>query len=404
MAKPAAGPLPVSLQGAADDPVMRSPSGSPFLAHHFDHMDQQAGAARFGMWLFLVTEVLLFSGLFCLYAVYRHNHPDLFRYGAQFLDTGWGALNTTVLLFSSLTMALAVRAAQTSDKRGLVVYLFLTIFCGVDFLGVKWIEYRHKFHEHLVGGRLFYERPQATPDGDIVASVAAGAALVTPSAPVVPDAEKGRKLFLGTCAACHGQDGMGAAIKGKSIVTSKFVAERDDAALVAYIKKGRAADDPLNTTGLTMLPRGGNPALKDPDLQHIVAFIRMLQKRGGGAGDGGPEKRSNAASTTEITTIAPPSVPPDPQPAEATPLPTASTGGSDVPPNAHMFFGIYFLMTGLHGLHVLAGMCVLIWLLRRAIKGHFDAGYFAPVEMGGLYWHLVDLIWIYLFPLLYLIH
>lgn len=76
----------------------------------------------------------------------------------------------------------------------------------------------------------------------------------------------------------------------------------------------------------------------------------------------------------------------------------------DRPSNVQIFFGVYFTMTGLHALHVLAGMAVIVWLLIRSIKGRFHAEYFTPVDLGGLYWHLVDLIWIYLFPLLYLIH
>jgi heme/copper-type cytochrome/quinol oxidase subunit 3 len=74
------------------------------------------------------------------------------------------------------------------------------------------------------------------------------------------------------------------------------------------------------------------------------------------------------------------------------------------PPHTSMFFSIYFAMTGLHGLHVLMGIFVYIWLLIRATKGHFGPSYFGPVDYAALYWHLVDLIWIFLFPLLYLIH
>jgi cytochrome c oxidase subunit 3 len=73
------------------------------------------------------------------------------------------------------------------------------------------------------------------------------------------------------------------------------------------------------------------------------------------------------------------------------------------PKNAHHFFAVYFLMTGLHAVHVLAGMVVIIWLIARSLRGDFGAGYFGPVDLGGLYWHLVDLIWIFLFPLLYLV-
>ena len=73
------------------------------------------------------------------------------------------------------------------------------------------------------------------------------------------------------------------------------------------------------------------------------------------------------------------------------------------PPNAHRFFGIYFLMTGLHGIHVVAGMLVIGWLMIGAALGRYDGAYYTPVDLGGLFWHLVDLIWIFLFPLFYLI-
>src|SRR5204863_9642287 len=72
-------------------------------------------------------------------------------------------------------------------------------------------------------------------------------------------------------------------------------------------------------------------------------------------------------------------------------------------PGANMFYAVYFLATGLHAFHVIVGMAVLIWVLRRTIRGDFDKDYYIPVELGGLYWHLVDLVWIFLFPLLYLI-
>ena len=76
--------------------------------------------------------------------------------------------------------------------------------------------------------------------------------------------------------------------------------------------------------------------------------------------------------------------------------------GSEVP-NQFIFFSFYFMMTGLHGIHILLGMVVIGWVLRRAIRGDFDSTYYTPVDLVALYWHLVDLIWIYLFPLLYLI-
>ncbi len=92
------------------------------------------------------------------------------------------------------------------------------------------------------------------------------------------DAAKGRQFFASTCATCHGPHGEGIPGLGKSVMTSDFVATHTDAELVAFIRSGRNVDDPLNTTGVAMPPKGGNPALTDADLTDIVAYIRSLQR------------------------------------------------------------------------------------------------------------------------------
>ncbi len=101
--------------------------GNKHLQHHFESMEQQYESGKLGMWLFLVTEILLFGGLFCAYAVYRHNNPEVFAYAHQFLDKGLGGFNTIVLIVSSLTMAVAVRAAQLGQQKALVTALSLTL-------------------------------------------------------------------------------------------------------------------------------------------------------------------------------------------------------------------------------------------------------------------------------------
>ncbi len=100
---------------------------SAFLADHFQTPEQQFAAGKLGMWIFLLTEILLFGGLFCAYAVYRANHPEIFVYAHQFLDKNLGAINTAVLILSSLTMAWGVRCAQRDRQRGLVVCLLVTL-------------------------------------------------------------------------------------------------------------------------------------------------------------------------------------------------------------------------------------------------------------------------------------
>src|SRR6266581_7700360 len=121
----------------------------PHLAHHFDTPEQQFASGKLGMWVFLATEILMFGGLFCAYSVYRHNLPEVFEYAHQYLDKSMGAINTIVLITSSLTMAWGVRLAQLGKMRGLVICLILTILGGYIFMGIKSIEYKTKWHHHL---------------------------------------------------------------------------------------------------------------------------------------------------------------------------------------------------------------------------------------------------------------
>lgn len=208
--------------------------GTLHVQHHFDTAEQQYGASKLGLWLFLVTEILLFGGLFVTYIIYRGLYPDMFHEAHRHLNRVLGSVNTIVLISSSFTMAMAVRSTQRSDTNRANQFLLATFFFALLFLVIKYFEYTHKFHEGLLPGVHF-----------------------------------------------------------------------------------------MNT-----------------EIHH---------------------------------------------------------------PKAALFFSLYFMMTGLHGVHVLVGMSLIAWVLWRSNKGHFDAHYSTPVEMTGLYWHLVDLIWIYLFPLLYLI-
>ena len=294
-----------------------------FLAHHWDTPRQQFEAGKLGMWLFLATEVLLFGGLFVGYAVWRSNHPDMFRYGSQFLDTRMGAINTAVLIVSSLTMAGAVTAAQRSKRGLLVILLTLTLAGAATFMVIKYFEYTHKFHEGWYPGMRFYEKPgehshswsdMPTPE---TVHVAVTATEVPAALPALPPAEP-----------------------------------------------STVAPAAVGPTGLDVT------ILEETEFDHGDGdhIIHPLQ---------------------------------DPQ----------------RPDNAHMFFNIYFMMTGLHGIHVIAGGFMLIWLLLGTLlpvgspirgvlflhRAPFNAEYFTPVDLGGLYWHIVDLIWIFLFPLFYLI-
>jgi cytochrome c oxidase subunit 3 len=239
----------------------------PALVHHFDHMEQQREASTFGMWIFLLTEIMMFGGLFTAYLIYRIKYYPAFVAGSSSINVSWGFANTLVLIGSSFTMAMTVWSAQTGKRRGQVGFLIATMILGAAFLGVKAKEYYEKYNECHIPGHV--------------------------------------------------------------------------------IGKGFNA-------------WGGCDA-KDSELGNIAEEIR---------------KR-------------------DPKQTEASAVQTAR--------QSEIFFSFYFLMTGLHALHMVIGLVLLTWLLSRAARGQFGPDYYTPIELGGLYWHFVDIVWIFLFPLLYLI-
>jgi cytochrome c oxidase subunit 3 len=207
---------------------------SPSLAHQFENLEQQQEASMLGMWVFLTTEILFFGGLFATYCVYRNWYPDAFTAASHELIVWAGTTNTAVLITSSLTMALAVRAAQTGERRLLMGLLAATMALGCVFLGIKAFEYSSEYIAHHVPGSGF-----------------------------------------------------------------QFEAE----------------------------------------------YSR----------------------------------------------------------HAQLFFSLYFIMTGLHAIHMIVGLAILCVMLSWSYRGIITAEYYNPIEVSGLYWHFVDIVWIFLFPLLYLI-
>jgi cytochrome c oxidase subunit 3 len=205
------------------------------LREQFDTEAQQKDASTLGMWIFLITEVMFFGGMFLAYTVYRSWYPDVFAIASSSLNVYIGAANTVVLLCSSFTMVMAVRAAQLGQRNAIIIFLILTLILGTAFLAVKAYEWNEKFVEHHVPGASF----------------------------------------------------------------------------------------------------------------HFEGIARQ-----------GP---------------------------------------------AQIFFSLYFAMTGLHAMHMVIGAGLLVFLIFEARKGKFTASYMTPVDLVGLYWHFVDIIWIFLFPLLYLI-
>ena len=212
------------------------------LAHQFEDIDQQHETGTLGIWVFLVTEIMFFGGLFAGYTIYRSLYPEAFSAMSRVLNVRLGAINTTILLTSSFTMAMAVRSAQIGKRSALTLFLLLTMALGTAFLCVKAVEYHEDYVEHIIPG-------------------------------------------------------------------------------VDYAPQGET-------------------------LQHLLP---------GGLG------------------------------------------------HAEMFMCFYFMMTLVHAVHMIIGLGLLAVLLFRARGGTFTPEYFSPVEVTGLYWHFVDIVWIFLFPLLYLV-
>jgi len=289
--------------------------------HHFENADQQYQSAKLGMWLFLATEILFFGGLFVAYSVYRSNHPEVFIFGHHFLDKSLGALNTVILICSSLTAAWAVRAAQLKQIRMLKLMLVLTILFAFGFLGVKAVEYNSKWKHGLLWARQYHPHIDHEEPAEV---------LITQE-----DFETGT-------------------VEGV-VEEETVLQEVGDGVLAetvtAVVEEAPAAAPAAETDRSKIAPAAEGPA-----------------------GLAAPAAEESSESVIEAE-----------------------------PANAQTFFSIYFLMTGLHGIHVLGGIGAFIWLYFGARRGDFSTGHFTRVDMVALYWHVVDLIWIYLFLLLYLI-
>jgi len=393
------------------------------LGHHFETPSQQLAAAKLGMWTFLATEILMFGGLFCAYAVYRRGHPEMFAAGSQFLNTKLGAINTSVLLLSSFTMAWAVRATQLDRRWTTVMLLSLTLLGAAGFMGVKYVEYKEKWEHGLAVGKFFH--PDEAFFAAHFAKTRASEAPTSPhdEGPPVANLERGKAVYLGTCASCHGPTGAGLPKQGANLRDSTFVAHRDDQGLTSFLKVGRQAWDQDSTLKLTMPARGGNPMLTDEDLWQAAAYVRELQRQADAAPANQEQSPADAtaqngqsAGVSGMQEAGLLSIGSTIPPAAAGPMglspdylllrdrQVAQVKTPPQPAELRLFFAIYFALTGLHGVHVIVGMGLIAWLIVRAARGQFGSRYYTPVELGGLYWHLVDLIWIFLFPLLYLIH
>jgi cytochrome c oxidase subunit 3 len=271
---------------------------NPAHQHQFDTMEQQYEASTLGMWVFLIQEIMFFGGMFVAYLVYRWKFADTWGLASSTLNVILGAINTAVLIGSSLTMALAVNFAQLGRKVALIACILATMGLGFVFLGIKAVEYHDKYVEHHVPGADFCFEA-ATPGG------------------------------------CP--------------------AEAEE--------KARKGEHPNPAAGETAIPE---------------SVVRAGTTQG--------EPGTHYEGRQGIGPI----------PAQG--LRERSKAG------AELYFSMYFLMTGMHALHMIVGIGIMVWLLRRAMRGEFNSSYYTPIENFGLYWHFVDIVWIYLFPLFYLIN
>jgi cytochrome c oxidase subunit 3 len=328
-----------------------------FIAHHFDTPEQQFDSGKLGVWLFLVTEVLFFSGLFVAYTLYRNHHPEIFEQAHVYLDKTLGGINTVVLLFSSLTMALGVRAAQLGRNKTCSIYVLITMVCAAIFLGVKAVEYSHKWDMGIFPRKAFHLTGEhASPSTAIGQALHISDYLVYLS--IIP-AVLGGLFVVGA--------GLGLANKKPNLANM----------CVALA---------ITVGGYFLGAVGGQiyQKLAEGD-QHSESHDHGHKNSAVDAGlDWNHPVVLHAATS-------------------------ASSAGDEVKSKKKLdrdvgiFFSIYYCMTGLHAIHILAGIGFLGWIYWRSILGHWRHDYFGPVDYVGLYWHLVDLIWIYLFPLLYLI-
>ncbi|MEM8669894.1 MAG: cytochrome c oxidase subunit 3 [Planctomycetota bacterium] len=409
----------------------------PFLAHHFDTPEQQFDSGKLGIWLFLVTEILFFSGMFCAYAIFRMLRPDVFEGCSQFLNTKLGAINTGVLLFSSLTMAWAVRCSQIEQHKGLVAMLATTLSCAMMFLGVKAIEYSHKFGMGLLpAGLYFYNPDNPHPEGqpNYLLYICAPFALIAIGVIIwlVMSIINGNKFHTAiakpltvVCLSFFIGIGLGMLLESEG---AESHAEHHGA--VGHHDEDHAADgDHAHGDEHAAAEgdhdaehgdehEGENPSEADsPEASAVPAEIAATEPEGTvEAGTTESETgllerlatdetnsgvRSELEARQRQAEVAGSAVVTD---ADQVSGAIASVEGEVLTQRqAGVFFSIYYCMTGIHAIHILAGIGVLVWLLVRAVRQDFNPQYFGPVDYVGLYWHLVDLIWIYLFPLLYLI-
>ena len=397
--------------------------GSRVIQHHYDDAKHQFDSGKLAIWLFLAQEVLFFSALFVAYILYRVHHGEIYSYAHKWLDVKYGAINTAVLIFSSLTAAWAVRAAQKQQRLLLCGCLATTILCALTFLGIKYIEYSHKVHEHILFGRYF--DPCVSPGG--VELLTRNNECPGTKGTVEWDYAGGKPKQGCFDADKIDQDPHQEGIQADCTVTEVKLA--GDKEVGSRPITNRCPEESFEEGAKKEEPKFPcwRPAYQPAVCERVDTASaqrnesKLIPQVGILVEYGDSEERTGIKIKAECKP------PPPPAPVgdifeehheehklgekAIKPVHILSTheehereAAGPPPEHTNMFFTIYFAMTGLHGIHVLVGVFVFIWLLIRAINNQFTPDYFGPIDYAALYWHIVDLIWIFLFPLLYLIH
>lgn len=359
-----------------------------FIAHHFDNAEQQFDSGKLGIWLFLVTEVLFFSGLFVAYTLYRNHHPEIFEQAHVFLDKYLGGLNTIVLLFSSLTMALAVRSAQLGRNKNCGLFILITMVCATMFLGVKAVEYSHKWDMGIWvrsswgadATNLTYQHP--TPmAGGIGESLGISDRLVMLS--TIPAFLFGGCIIAAVLGFVTKKELFAKFMIGMTITVTGYFLGAGVGQVYQNFKEGGNAEHGEHASVQSETPLQLLAMTQDEGEKHNEADDSHEDDGHEGDGHEGEDGHSHSHAPQTYDKHHP-----DPEKLDR---------------DIGIFFSIYYCMTGLHAIHIIAGVAALAWIYWRCLAGHWRSDYFGPVDYVGLYWHLVDLIWIYLFPLLYLI-
>jgi len=414
--------------------------GPAFLAHHFDTPEQQFEAGKLGMWLFLVTEVMMFGGLFCAYALYRANHPDIFVYAHGFLDWKLGGINTAILLASSFTMAMAVRAAQLGQQKALILLLVLTLGGGFGFLIIKYFEYTSKFGHNLWPGtwNLYYptdtgseSRSNHLPmivEGEEEEQVISRElqlqqiafvefetlALHHGYTPWPPDMAYELYVDHGTFDELEHHDHE-AGTRHHADAMQMF-ADAGVPQAIAWMDENAEGHDAHGHAPSEDATAATAPAFVADEAIDITTSIPVDSARAGVSLISSPAQGTTGLVDAQAHRVEVADMYGSGHEAHASPplgMPDFSHKKFYIPyelqekavqDRVHIFFQIYYYATGLHALHVIIGMGCITWVLGKSLTGAFSPEYNVPVDIVGLYWHIVDLIWIFLFPLLYLIH